>query len=54
MNYEVISHIIAIMYIVFMISLFGASVYLFILVVKALKKYAKFMKNVATRSLNLT
>ena len=39
MNYEVINYIIAIMYIVFMISLFGASVYLFILVVKALKKY---------------
>lgn len=39
MYYEVISYIIAIMYIVFMISLFGASVYLFILVVKALKKY---------------
>lgn len=27
MNYEVINYIIAIMYIVFMISLFGASVY---------------------------
>lgn len=39
MNYEVISHIIAIMYIVFMISVFCAAVYLFILVVKALKKY---------------
>lgn len=39
MNYEVISHIIAIMYIVFMISLFYAAVYLFILIVKALKKY---------------
>lgn len=39
MNYEVISHIIAIMYIVFMISLFCAAVYLFILIVKALKKY---------------
>lgn len=39
MNYEVISHIIAIMYIVFMISLFGAAVYLFILIVKVLKKY---------------
>lgn len=39
MNYEVISHIIAIMYIVFMISLFCGAVYLFILIVKALKKY---------------
>ena len=39
MNYEVISYIIAIMYIVFMISLFCAAVYLFILIVKALKKY---------------
>lgn len=39
MNYEVISHIIAIMYIVFMISLFCAAVYLFILIVIALKKY---------------
>lgn len=39
MNYEVISHIIAIMYIAFMISLFCAAVYLFILIVKALKKY---------------
>lgn len=39
MYYEVISYIIAIMYIVFMISLFGTSVYLFILVIKALKKY---------------
>ncbi|MGN8657944.1 helix-turn-helix domain-containing protein [Catenibacterium mitsuokai] len=39
MNYKVISHIIAIMYIVFMISLFCAAVYLFILIVKALKKY---------------
>ena len=38
-NYEVISHIIAIMYIVFMISLFCAAVYLFILIVIALKKY---------------
>ena len=34
-----ISHIIAIMYIVFMISLFCAAVYLFILIVIALKKY---------------
>ncbi len=39
MNYEVISYIIAIMYIVFMICLFCAAVYLFILIVKALKKY---------------
>lgn len=39
MYYEVISYIIAIVYIVFMISLFCAAVYLFILVVKALKKY---------------
>ena len=39
MNYEVINYIIAIMYIVFMISLFCAAVYLFILIVKALKKY---------------
>ena len=39
MNYEVISYIIAIVYIVFMISLFCAAVYLFILIVKALKKY---------------
>lgn len=39
MYYEVISYSIGIMYIVFMISLFGASVYLFLLVVKALKKY---------------
>ncbi|MGO5283593.1 helix-turn-helix domain-containing protein [Catenibacterium mitsuokai] len=42
MNYEVISHIIAIMYIVFMISVFCAAVYLFILVVKALKKYINY------------
>ena len=34
-----INYIIAIMYIVFMISLFCAAVYLFILIVKALKKY---------------
>ena len=34
-----ISHIIAIMYIVFKISLFCAAVYLFILIVIALKKY---------------
>lgn len=39
MNYEVISHIIAIMYNAIMISLFCAAVYLFILIVKALKKY---------------
>lgn len=39
MNYEVISYIITIMYIVFMICLFCAAVYLFILIVKALKKY---------------
>ena len=39
MYYEVISYIIAIVYIVFMISLFCAAVYLFILIVKALKKY---------------
>ena len=39
MNYEVINYIIAIMYIVFMICLFCAAVYLFILIVKALKKY---------------
>ena len=39
MNYEVINYIITIMYIVFMISLFCAAVYLFILIVKALKKY---------------
>lgn len=39
MNYEVINYIIAIMYIVFMIFLFCAAVYLFILIVKALKKY---------------
>lgn len=39
MYYEVISYIIAIVYIVFVISLFCAAVYLFILVVKALKKY---------------
>ncbi len=39
MYYEVINYIIAIMYIVFMISLFCAAVYLFILIVKALKKY---------------
>ena len=39
MNYEVISYIIAIMYIVFMICLYCAAVYLFILIVKALKKY---------------
>ncbi len=39
MNYEVISYIIAIMYMVFMISLFCSAVYLFILIVKALKKY---------------
>lgn len=39
MCYEVISYIMSIMYIVFMIFLFCAGVYLFILIVKALKKY---------------
>jgi len=39
MYYEVISYIIAIMYIVFLLFLFCAAVYLFILIVKALKKY---------------
>ena len=39
MYYEVISYIITILYIAFMIFFFCASVYLFILIVKALKKY---------------
>lgn len=39
MYYEVISYIIAILYIAFMIFFFCASIYLFILIVKALKKY---------------
>lgn len=39
MYYEVISYIIAILYIAFMIFFFCASTYLFILIVKALKKY---------------
>ena len=37
--YEVISYIIAILYIAFMIFFLCASIYLFILIVKALKKY---------------
>lgn len=39
MYYEVISYIIAILYIAFMIFFFCSSIYLFILTVKALKKY---------------
>ena len=39
MYYEVISYIIAILYIAFMIFFLCASIYLFILIVKALKKY---------------
>lgn len=39
MYYEVISYIIAILYIAFMIFFFCSSIYLFILIVKALKKY---------------
>ena len=39
MYYEVISYIIDILYIAFMIFFLCASIYLFILIVKALKKY---------------
>ena len=39
MYYEVISYIIAILYIAFMIFFLCASIYLFILIVKDLKKY---------------
>lgn len=39
MNYKVMNMIIGIIYIAFMVALFCAAIYLFLLIVKALKKY---------------